>query len=128
MDQILSITLNGQEYPLSTKLRVAFEIQGQFRNKPYMEIFQGLQSQKLEEQIKILYIACKVHDSTINLDEKSFRDAVLDEVGLNTIIELCGNLIQGIMYHGLTNEEVAEKKRQAIRLMNQNPAMFMPAT
>lgn len=108
------IRINGIEYPLSASLRVAYNIQRRYKNRPYMEIFEGISSSLLEEQITILYESFKIANKDSALSEAQFRDAIIDDedYGILGILELIKELVERIMQGGLSDEEYAEKKRK----------------
>lgn len=106
MDQ-LTIKVMGTEYPLKTTLRVAYEIQKANGHKPYAEIFEGFGSMVLEKQLEMLYISFKLANpdvaNTITLTK--FCDDMYDNMGLSIIMDKLHNLIDGIMFNGMSPEE-----------------------
>lgn len=115
-----TITLRGQEYDLSTSLRVAYKIQGQHNHKSYSKVFEEVGDMKLEDQVNIIYAAFQVSNPGSDMDKKAFLEAVLDEYGLATIMELISEIIEGIMFRGMTEEKIAlhkEKQEAAVKKM-----------
>lgn len=102
----------GTEYPLSTKLRVAFRVQQMNNHKPYSEVFAGMDSMKLEDQISILYCAFDVANPE-KASQKEFVDYCLDNLSLDELLEYIGAVMEGLMYSNLSPEEIEAKKAQA---------------
>jgi hypothetical protein len=107
-----SVLLRGIEYDLSAKLRVAFLIQKANNHKPYSEVFKTIGSAPLEKQIEVIYLAFQVEnpDKAKEIDQQQFLNILLDDSNLTSILELMGAVIEGIMYNGLSEEEIEEKK------------------
>ena len=115
----MNIKYKGKSYQLSTKLRVAFNLQGAFNQKPYTEIFQDLRTANLQEQIKALYVSFDVGNPGVATEEEFLED-YLDNGSLSQTYVLLGDLMDGITFHGMSDAEVAklkvvEKKGQAQR-------------
>lgn len=106
------IKFQGQEYEVSTTLRVAFIIQSRFNQKPYMQIFQDIQNMKLEEQVRMLFVAFDLKNPNV-ATEKQFLDEVLDNWNLNMITRKVAELVEAITFNGMSEEEIAEVKNQA---------------
>lgn len=105
------IKFQGQEYEVSTTLRVAFIIQSKFNHKPYMQIFQDIQNMKLEEQVRMLFVAFDLKNPNV-ATEKQFLDEVLDNWNLNMITRKVAELVEAITFNGMSEEEIAEVKNQ----------------
>ena len=108
----MSIKIKGVEYPLATTLRVAYMIQGQHNHKAYLDIFQGLESMKLDDQIRMIYASFKCANKDTKISEKEFIDEILDNYGLMPMMQLIRDIIDGITYGGMSEEERAEKKAE----------------
>lgn len=107
---MLTIQVGERELQLATNLRVAFKVQGQHNHKPYMEIFREMSGMKLENQIKILYAAYQVQNGESAMTETEFMNMMFDNFNLADLMILLGDLVNGIMYNGLTSEQIEEKK------------------
>ena len=108
----MNVKIKGVEYPLATTLRVAYMIQGQHNHKAYLDIFQGLESMKLDDQIRMIYASFKCANKDTQISEKEFIDEVLDNYGLMPMMQLIRDIIDGITYGGMSEEERAEKKAE----------------
>lgn len=107
LKQPLKVVLYGTEYELSTKLRVAYKVQGQHSHKPYSEIFSQLDTMPIEKQIAILYCAFEVAnpECTEEITSQKFLDWYLDNYDVKTIMEQLQEVIGGILGQDLKAEE-----------------------
>lgn len=96
---MLTVKIKGNEYPLSTKLRVAYKVQGQHNHKPYTEVFKSIGEMHLEDQIGILYAAfeCANPEQQFLIKRQDFLEAYLDEYNLKTMMQHLEGVIKGIM-------------------------------
>lgn len=118
MDNIINmvtgpiVNLYGAEYTLSTKLRVAYKVQGQHGHKPYSEIFTRLDSMTLEDQIAILYASFEVAnpDKAKDITFQKFLDWYLDNYDISVVMGQLQNIIGGILGKDLSDSssEVSE--------------------
>lgn len=112
------IKFQGEQYELSTKLRVAFLVQKAHQNKPYTDVFSQVGTMAIEKQIEILWLAFREANSEYilanNITAAKFMDNLLDESNLTYILEALTEVIEGIMFYGMSEEEVEEKKRQSL--------------
>lgn len=100
------VTINNKDYPLSTKLRVAYKIQSQNGHKPYAEIFQNIDTMMLEQQIDILYAAFEVAnpDEAKFITRQTFLDHYLDNYDLDFVMTQLKDIISGILGKSFENE------------------------
>lgn len=105
----VSTIINGNEYPLSTTLRVAYKVQGQHNHKPYTEVFKGLGDMPLEQQIDILYAAfqCANPDEAKFITQQKFLDYYLDNYTLATVMHQLEDVVKGIMGTDEPTEEAS---------------------
>ena len=96
----ISIIFRGQEFPLSTTLRVAYEVQNQHNHKPYAQIFETLGDMTLEDQISVLWAAFKCANKDYVVSEslkfKDFLEEYLDTYNLSDLMMTLKNIIKGI--------------------------------
>ena len=57
---MLTINLNGNEYPLACNLRVAYVLQNQHNHESYSSILSRVGEMPLEQQIDVLYAAFQI--------------------------------------------------------------------
>lgn len=103
------VTIEGTEYSLSTKLRVAYKVQNQNGHKPYSEVFSQLDSMPIEKQISILYAAFEVAnpDQAKFITSQKFLDWYLDNYDVKTIMDQLQDVIGGILGQDLKAETEA---------------------
>lgn len=100
------ITINGRSYMLSSRLRVAYRVQGMNNHKPYTEVFKDMADQPLEKQIEILYAAFADAnpDEAREITQQKFLDYYLDNYTLSDVMEQLQHVIEGIMGKPLETE------------------------
>ena len=100
--------INGTEFELSTRLRVAYAVQGCHNHKPYAEVFQNLGDLPLEQQIEILFEAFKDANPTavFEIKKQDFLNYYLDNFKLKQVMRQLQDVVKGIM--GDDNETSAE--------------------
>ena len=107
---MLTVQINGVEYPLANTLRVAYKIQGQHNHKPYTEVFKAIGDMHLEDQIGILYAAfeCANPTEVFRIKRQDFLDSYLDTYNLKDMMGHIKDVIKGIMGEGFFDENEAE--------------------
>ena len=106
---MITVKINGVEYPLAETLRVAYKVQGQHNHKPYAEIFKTLGEMPLEDQIGILYAAfeCANPSEVHKIKRQDFLDYYLDTYNLKTMMDHIQSVIKGIMGEDFVEEKDA---------------------
>lgn len=108
------ITIDGTEYELSTKLRVAYKVQGQNAHRPYAEIFSQIDSMTLEKQIDILYAAFEIANPEVaknQISRTKFLDWYLDNCNVGVIMEQLQEVIGGILGQDLKKKVDEESQK-----------------
>lgn len=109
---MLTIKLNGIEYPLATNLRVAYTVQNQHNHKSYMTIFSELGKMTVEDQIDVLYAAFTVGNptETKTYSREMFRAYILDsdDFSASVLMQLLKDVISGILGKDLDTDETEE--------------------
>lgn len=95
---MVTTTINGQEYELSTKLLVAYQVQGCHNHKPYLEIFQEVAKMPLERQIEILFVAFRIANPEVatTFNQQAFLSYYLENYNLTQMMAQLKAVIQGI--------------------------------
>lgn len=111
---IPKVIIQGTEYELSTKLRVAYKVQGQNSHKPYTEIFSSIGDMPIEKQIGILYCAFEVANPEVakSLTFMDFLNWYLDNCTVEFIMDQLQDIIGGILGKNLKeklDKEVSEE-------------------
>lgn len=95
---MVTTIINGQEYELSTKLLVAYQIQGCHNHKPYLEIFQAVAKMPLERQIEILFVAFRIANPEVatTFNQQAFLNYYLENFNLKQMMNQLQAVIKGI--------------------------------
>lgn len=119
------ITFKGETFELSTKLRVAFLIQKAHNHTPYTEVFNKVNGMAIEKQIEILWISFKTENEDYvtreGLTLQAFQNEIFENSNLVYMLEAIGDIVEGIMYHGMSEEEIETKKAQSLEEASKNP-------
>lgn len=96
--ETVTTTINGQEFELSTKLIVAYKVQGCHNHKPYLEIFQEVAKMTLERQIEILFVAFQVANPEVakTFNQTAFLNYYLENFNLKLVMKQLQAVIKGI--------------------------------
>lgn len=110
----MNITINGKQFLLSSRLRVAYKIQGMNNHKPYTEVFKDMGEQTLEKQIELLYAAFADAnpDYAREMNQQKFLDYYLDNYTLSDVMEQLRCVIEGIMGKSLDEINPTEPSEQ----------------
>ena len=110
---MLTINLNGNEYPMACNLRVAYTLQNQHNHESYSSILSRVGEMPLEQQIDILYIAFQVAnpETAKTFTREMFRTYVLDhdEFNASVILQMIKKIISGILGKELPDEPTEEQ-------------------
>lgn len=110
----LQVKLGEHTYELSKRLRVAYKIQGAHAHKSYQQVFEGIGDMGLEKQIEIIFYSFQDANPTSDINKQQFTELFLDNYGLAQLMTLLGEIVEGITYNGMSEDEVEElKKKQA---------------
>lgn len=104
--------LKDKDYELSTSLRVVYALRDISHAKNLQEAIGSISELDLDGQLELLYAAYKAgggrNDDSVTKTE--FMDAVLDSLGIFAVTEAINTLADGLLYSGLSPEEIAAKK------------------
>lgn len=105
----VTMTFRGHEHPMSTTLRVAYEVQGQHNHKPYTQVFEGMGGMPIEDQIGILWASFKCANKDYvkeaGITKQDFTEEYLDTCNLKDLMELLEKVVGGIMGEDLTSKK-----------------------
>lgn len=104
----MEINISGEVYTVATSLRVPYEMQKDFGNKPYTSIFEGLQSSTLEDQIRIIHTAFRIKNPSKYTFEQ-FMELVLDEWTLQKVLDTIGDIMEAVT--GASKDKKEKKLR-----------------
>ena len=110
---MLTINLNGNEYPLACNLRVAYVLQNQHNHESYSSILSRVGDMPLEQQIDILYIAFQVAnpETAKTFTREMFRTYILDHDEFNAyvMLDMIKRIVSGILGKELFNEDTSSE-------------------
>ena len=110
---MLTINLNGNEYPLACNLRVAYALQNQHNHEAYSSILSRVGEMPLEQQIDILYIAFQVAnpETAKTFTREMFRTYILDHDEFNAYVmfDMIKRIVSGILGKELSNEDTSSE-------------------
>ena len=105
---MLTINLNGNEYPLACNLRVAYVLQNQHNHESYSSILSRVGEMPLEQQIDVVYAAFQIAnpETAKTFTREMFRTYVLDhnEFNASVILNMIKEIISGILGKKLPDE------------------------
>ena len=105
---MLTINLNGNEYPMACNLRVAYTLQNQHNHESYSSILSRVGEMPLEQQIDVIYAAFQIAnpETAKTFTREMFRMYVLDhdEFNASVILNIIKDIISGILGKKLPDE------------------------
>lgn len=107
--------IGGKECKFNDTLRVLYTLRASFKVKTFTEVMDKLKNPELEDQLKVLYASYSAATNTEVMNEEEFTNLCLDNLGIMCVANLTGEIISGLVYTGMSDEdkEIAEKKAQA---------------
>lgn len=106
------LRIKDTSYELSTSLRVVYALRDITHAGSLQEAIASISKLDLDGQLDLLYAAYKAanrEDANL-LSKSAFIDKVLDNFGIFAITDVINKLTDGLLYSGLTPEEIASKK------------------
>ena len=105
---MLTINLNGNEYPLACNLRVAYVLQNQHNHESYSSILSRVGEMPLEQQIDVVYAAFQIAnpETAKTFTREMFRMYILDhdEFNASVILNIIKDIISGILGKKIPDE------------------------
>ena len=111
---MLQLTLGTRSYGLATSLRVVYALRDISHANDLQEAIASISKLDLDGQCSLLYAAYKAGDgkNDTTMTKEAFVDAILDNLGIFAISDAINKLTEGLLYSGLSPEEVSTKKAQ----------------
>lgn len=94
---MLTVNIQGTEYPLATSLRVAYKVQGCNNHAPYSQVFEEIGEATLEKQVEVLFCAFQVANPNVLMKFNTFLDHYLDNFTLREVLSQLKLVVEGIM-------------------------------
>ena len=108
----MKLHIKDKDYELSTSLRVVYALRDISHANSLQEAIGSISKLDLDGQLELLYAAYKAANSK-NADcvsKADFIDDVLDNLGIFAITNAINALADGLLYSGLSKEEIESKK------------------
>lgn len=108
----MKLHVGNTEYELSTSLRVVYALRDISHANSLQEAVGSISKLDLDGQLELLYAAYKAANSkcTNCVSKEIFVDDVLDNLGIFAVTNAINTLADGLLYSGLTPEEIQSKK------------------
>lgn len=111
---MVQLKMNGKTYELATSLRVVYALKDLTKAKTLQEAINSIGQLDMDGQLELLFAAYKAgggkNDNTITKEE--FMDTLIDTQGVFAIADTVNKIADGLLYSGMTPEEVALKKAE----------------
>lgn len=107
---MVKLRIGNEELSLATTLRVAYALRDICGAKNLQGAISAIAQMDSEQQLELLYAAYKAANKENPICKEEFLDKVLDNLGVFAIADAVGEVAEGLLYSGLTPEEVASKK------------------
>ena len=105
---MVTINLNGNEYPLACNLRVAYVLQNQHNHESYSSILSRVGEMPLAQQLDVIYAAFQIANPATakTFTRELFRMYILDHAEFNAsvILNIIKDIISGILGKKLPDE------------------------
>ena len=115
----MTLKIKDREYDFNCKLGTCIKIKGKF-GKNYNQLINDIEKLDVNDLINLLY--CGLNKDEV--DEKEFRDYLLDNCGMGDLYDYVSWFIKQLQYPGLTEEEIEkkllEKREKAKQLKMEN--------
>ena len=108
----MKLHIKDKDYELSTSLRVVYALRDISHANSLQEAIGSISKLDLDGQLELLYAAYKAaNNRNANCVSKAdFIDDVLDNLGIFAITNAINTLADGLLYSGLSKEEIESKK------------------
>lgn len=108
----MKLHIKDKEYELSTSLRVVYALRDISKANSLQEAIGSISGLDLDGQLELLYAAYKAANRNANdcMSKDVFVDELLDNLGIFAITNAINKLADGLLYSGLTPEEIESKK------------------
>ena len=111
----MTLKIHEREYEFDCRLRTCVKIKSKF-GKNYTDLINEIEKLDVHDMINLLY--CGLNKDEI--DEKEFRDYLLDNCGMGDLYDYVSWFIKQLQYPGLSEDEIEkkllEKKEKQARL------------
>lgn len=111
---MINLKLGERTYGLATSLRVVYALRDISHAKNLQEAIGSISKLDLDGQCDLLYAAYKAGEgkNDVSITKEAFIGEVLDNLGIFAITDVINELTEGLLYSGLSPEEIEAKKAQ----------------
>lgn len=104
--------VKDKEYELATSLRVVYALRDISHANSLQEAISSISNLDLDGQLELLYAAYRAANVKCSdcMGKSAFIDELLDNLGIFAITNAINTLADGLLYSGLSQEEIASKK------------------
>lgn len=108
----MQLKLGEKTYELATTLRVVYALRDIAHANSLQGAINSISKLDLDGQLELLYAAYSAANSKRSdcLSKEVFIDEMLDRLGIFAITGAINKLADGLLYSGLSPEEIASKK------------------
>ena len=109
---MVTIKIKGKDVALATTLRVVYSLRDISHAGSLQEAIGSISKLDLDGQLELLYAAYKAGDGRQPdaYGRNEFIDSILDTMGIFAISNAINQLTEGLLYSGLSPEEIESKK------------------
>ena len=114
----MELILGNQTCYCATTLRVVYFIQKEKGHSTFQETLNSLNQLTTDDQINLIYTAYKCDKNNKEfLDKETFTDMLLDSCGVYKLTEIATEIVDGLLFSGLSTEEIASKKVEIQKIL-----------
>lgn len=126
----MKLHIKDKDYELSTSLRVVYALRDIAHANSLQEAIGSISKLDLDGQLELLYAAHKaaMGKDGVCVSKETFIDDILDNLGIFAITNAINVLADGLLYSGLSEEEIASKKAQVEAAMPTMTAIGAPSS
>lgn len=106
----MELKLGNETYELATSLRVIYALKDITHAKGLQQAISSISNLDLDGQLDLLWAAYKAANADTDMSKREFTDAIIDNLGIFAITDAVNALTEGLLYNGLTPEEIESKK------------------
>ena len=109
---MLELKLGNNTYELATSLRVIYALKDIIGAKNLQEAIGSITKLTFDGQLDLIWAAYKAANNNVQKVKNEFIDEILDNLGVFAITNIVNELANGLLYNGLSQEEMASKKME----------------
>ena len=107
---MVQIELGTHKCVLATNLKVMFKLKDITGLKTLQEAMNAVGKLDMDGQLDFLYAAYNAYKDNLPMTKAEFTDYLLEHAGVFKLTEYIEAVTEGILYNGMSKEEVDEKK------------------